>query len=844
MVSLNKNTSSNTQIKRNNFNKNAPVKKPYNFRAKIQAKIQRLFKKRKNIKSRSLFYLQKRARDKEIGLKRDLQTGLFGFFNRWKRVRDYYKNRYVIRKFLFKSLGKYSEKVLYRNLNKVKRGSNNVLSKWYLTIASRLDISLVKLKLVPTIPLAHYYIRTRRVYVNNQLVTYPQQVIQSGDFVFFKPNYAKDRDLMLSIYKLRKRKRGLRRIRRNMFLTRKNMTKYLISSGLLKNKLYMSNIFWKEAFLLATRGTTKKRYVRLPQKVYEFKKRSKTNRKLKLKYDWLSYLNNFVFNTKHKRKLVKDLKDQSKSLLKAKRTNKIKAHKNLMFKNLKVRFLKMIRSRNKTLTNKVSWKAMKLTRVTRMRRHLIKYFIRNRTRKLKLLRRMNFKNRRNNRNYDRNRQNRPMNYVNKRPNRQFNNNNYNNNNRNRNQPMQKQYRNNRNVNYMQKRQYHTNRNFKKQIDEIKKVNPRKNKLRKTNRRKAMIVASKYRRALSRKLKLFKKYNVCVNTYVNPLIYLKFKKRKFFKLVPVKGNKKNKNIRVKGRKQQRRMRFNKILRKVVWTSKITRNAKILRTTLRAKPKRTYINRNLKSYKPRRAPFLTRSKLFRAAIFLPLLKPQNSINLSKKWVKAAKPANYRRTLRGIIHMAYRNGLILNKWFLPRLRLRTKKTSSKNLRIKTLLRLKQAKNKLYLKKSYIETINTLRNIYSNQIFSSGKHYGRFKVRWMFLRSRAEYLRLRRAGVRNLVSKGFYRKPKKNIKAMFKGKRSNLNYGLWFSTFDYGNKKLCFFNNWVDSWRKEVNNHVLNETKVFKEITKNNDLVSLYSNTVTNYYNGKKNKFKKNSK
>ncbi len=60
----------------------AQIKKNYNFRAKIQAKIQRLFRKRKNIKSRSLFYLQRRARDKELKLKRDLQTGLFGFFNR------------------------------------------------------------------------------------------------------------------------------------------------------------------------------------------------------------------------------------------------------------------------------------------------------------------------------------------------------------------------------------------------------------------------------------------------------------------------------------------------------------------------------------------------------------------------------------------------------------------------------------------------------------------------------------------------------------------------------------------------------------------------------------------
>ena len=74
MVKLNKNTTTKFPSRKVNI-QNAVAKKPYNFRAKIQAKIERLFRKRKNIKSRSLFYLQKRARDKEIGLKRDLQTG-------------------------------------------------------------------------------------------------------------------------------------------------------------------------------------------------------------------------------------------------------------------------------------------------------------------------------------------------------------------------------------------------------------------------------------------------------------------------------------------------------------------------------------------------------------------------------------------------------------------------------------------------------------------------------------------------------------------------------------------------------------------------------------------------
>jgi hypothetical protein len=57
-------------------------KNTLNFIERIRLKLEELFRKRKKIKSRSIYYLQRRARNEELTSTIKLKTGRFGFFSR------------------------------------------------------------------------------------------------------------------------------------------------------------------------------------------------------------------------------------------------------------------------------------------------------------------------------------------------------------------------------------------------------------------------------------------------------------------------------------------------------------------------------------------------------------------------------------------------------------------------------------------------------------------------------------------------------------------------------------------------------------------------------------------
>jgi len=309
-------------------------KKRLSFKERIKAQMSKLFRKHKNIKSRGLYYFQRRARFKEIILKNSLKTGLFGFFHKWKRLKEFYKNRFLIKKYLFQSLRNFSDKKLYTLLDKVKSGKKHILRRWYLKLACRLDVSLVRLRFVPTIALAQHYIRTRRIFVNNQLVTFSQYVVSPGDFIIFKPYIGNWRNQYFKLY--RKRRKSYRKISSKYWaplLKRDNTRNLIWKSSFIRNPL-LNKVFRKTVYR-PSRPLPKFRF--WPRKmVWYVKKRNlKRFKNLALKINNLD-----LFDTKFKsvfyttRKLAKTLKLKNK--LKAiKRFNK-KLRAKLKIKSRKI----------------------------------------------------------------------------------------------------------------------------------------------------------------------------------------------------------------------------------------------------------------------------------------------------------------------------------------------------------------------------------------------------------------------------------------------------------------------------------------------------------------------------
>ncbi len=272
-------------------------KNTLNFIERIRLKLEELFRKRKKIKSRSIYYLQRRARNEELTSTIKLKTGRFGFFSRWKKLKSFYKKRLVIRRFLLKTITGFSNKK-FRNIFKgTKKGRNTILNSWYLKLACRLDVSLVKLRLIPTIALAQYFIKTNRIFVNNRIINFPDYIINNKDIIFIKPFTSNWRNLYSKLFE-KKFKSKLSKIIKadNLILANKHLTPKP-SIKLLKLKLQHRK--WKD------RKNRKNRYY-----LYNYTEKIKAfNLKIKQDNYWTrvnSFYGNSYINAAFKAKFIKN----------------------------------------------------------------------------------------------------------------------------------------------------------------------------------------------------------------------------------------------------------------------------------------------------------------------------------------------------------------------------------------------------------------------------------------------------------------------------------------------------------------------------------------------------------
>lgn len=85
----------------------------------------------------------------------------------------------------------YQIKNLFNKLSK-KKHKINIFKKFLISLESRLDINLVRLKLVKTIFQAKQLINHKKIKVNHKIISKPNYLLQKGDIIYIlKNNYAK-----------------------------------------------------------------------------------------------------------------------------------------------------------------------------------------------------------------------------------------------------------------------------------------------------------------------------------------------------------------------------------------------------------------------------------------------------------------------------------------------------------------------------------------------------------------------------------------------------------------------------------------------------------------------------
>jgi len=85
----------------------------------------------------------------------------------------------------------YQIKNLFKKLSK-KKNKINIFEKFLILLESRLDINLVRLKLVKTIFQAKQLINHNKIKVNYKIISKPNYLLQKGDIIYIlKNNYAK-----------------------------------------------------------------------------------------------------------------------------------------------------------------------------------------------------------------------------------------------------------------------------------------------------------------------------------------------------------------------------------------------------------------------------------------------------------------------------------------------------------------------------------------------------------------------------------------------------------------------------------------------------------------------------
>jgi ribosomal protein S4 len=85
----------------------------------------------------------------------------------------------------------YQIKNLFQKLSR-KKNKINIFQKFIILLESRLDINLVRLKLVKTVFQAKQLINHNKIKVNHKIISKPNYLLQKGDIIYLlKNNYAK-----------------------------------------------------------------------------------------------------------------------------------------------------------------------------------------------------------------------------------------------------------------------------------------------------------------------------------------------------------------------------------------------------------------------------------------------------------------------------------------------------------------------------------------------------------------------------------------------------------------------------------------------------------------------------
>lgn len=110
-----------------------------------------------------------------------------------KRKKFFQKRLFAKQQFrnFYGCIHEYQIKNLFNKLSK-KKHKINIFKKFLISLESRLDINLVRLKLVKTIFQAKQLINHKKIKVNHKIISKPNYLLQKGDIIYIlKNNYAK-----------------------------------------------------------------------------------------------------------------------------------------------------------------------------------------------------------------------------------------------------------------------------------------------------------------------------------------------------------------------------------------------------------------------------------------------------------------------------------------------------------------------------------------------------------------------------------------------------------------------------------------------------------------------------
>lgn len=130
----------------------------------VNLKISKLNKKKWNLFKKRLKYIKEVKPEKREK-----------FFQKRLFEKQQFKNFYGC-------IPEYQLKNLFKNLNK-RNNKINIFKNFILILESRLDINLVRLKLVKTIFQSKQLINHKKIKINDQIVSKPNFLLKKGDII-------------------------------------------------------------------------------------------------------------------------------------------------------------------------------------------------------------------------------------------------------------------------------------------------------------------------------------------------------------------------------------------------------------------------------------------------------------------------------------------------------------------------------------------------------------------------------------------------------------------------------------------------------------------------------------